>query len=55
MTVIGSKYKIPLQVVASHHSSVYAYKQERIKSLRGPKALKNVVGCGCELDALLFM
>jgi hypothetical protein len=35
----------------------------RIKSFRGPRpvfsagprALKNVVGCGCVLDALLFM
>jgi hypothetical protein len=24
-------------------------------SVRGPRALKNVVGCGCVLDALLFM
>jgi hypothetical protein len=24
-------------------------------SLRSPRALKIVVGCGCELDALLFM
>jgi hypothetical protein len=24
-------------------------------SERGPRALKNVVGCGCVLDALLFM
>jgi hypothetical protein len=24
-------------------------------SVRGPKVLKNVVVCGCELDALLFM
>jgi hypothetical protein len=24
-------------------------------SVQGPRALKNVVGCGCVLDALLFM
>jgi hypothetical protein len=30
-------------------------RQGRIKSLPGPRALNNVVGCGCELDALLFM
>jgi hypothetical protein len=32
---------------------ISSYPQGQIKSLRGPRALKNVVGC--ELDALLFM
>jgi hypothetical protein len=31
------------------------YTQGRIKSLRGPRALKNVVVCGCVIDVLLFM
>jgi hypothetical protein len=30
------------------------YGQGQINSLRGPRALKNVVGCGCELDAFFL-
>jgi hypothetical protein len=34
---------------------LFKNEQRKSKSLRGPKALKNVVGSGCVLDVLFFI
>jgi hypothetical protein len=60
LLVVVSKASCATDICMTRRTATVTYCQERKKSLRGqcsvrgPRALKNVVGCGC-VRPLLFM